>query len=211
MCAVCSVMSHDSLGSHGLKPTRLLCSWNSLGKKTGVGCHFLLQGIFLTQGSKTHFLNLLYWQADSFTTEPLGSLKRKDRMVKNTSIGKRQDTAPSYRKITQGVLASPLITTTLYNHMSPLKWWRQWTLLQLPSFLAYLNPKTLSTMSSIKLNHAKQDFPEGIALLRAPNSTAISSSLEREGIRRNFCLHSIYDGSKVEQKPTHIHLILWPF
>ena len=28
---------------------RLLCSWNSPKKNTGVGCHFLLQGIFLTQ------------------------------------------------------------------------------------------------------------------------------------------------------------------
>ena len=25
------------------------CLWDSLGKNTGVGCHFLLQGIFLTQ------------------------------------------------------------------------------------------------------------------------------------------------------------------
>ena len=31
--------------------TRLLCAWDFLGKSTGVGCHFLLQGIFLTQGS----------------------------------------------------------------------------------------------------------------------------------------------------------------
>ena len=31
--------------------TRLLCPWDFLGKSTGVGCHFLLQGIFLTQGS----------------------------------------------------------------------------------------------------------------------------------------------------------------
>ena len=28
---------------------RLLCLWNSLGKNTGVGCHSLLQGIFLTK------------------------------------------------------------------------------------------------------------------------------------------------------------------
>ena len=27
------------------------CPWNSPGKNTGVGCHFLLQGIFPTQGS----------------------------------------------------------------------------------------------------------------------------------------------------------------
>ena len=30
-----------------------------------MGCHFLLQGIFLTQGSNPHLLCLLYWQADS--------------------------------------------------------------------------------------------------------------------------------------------------
>ena len=30
--------------------TRLLCPWDSAGKNTGVGCHALLQGIFLTQG-----------------------------------------------------------------------------------------------------------------------------------------------------------------
>ena len=28
-----------------------LCPWNSPGKNTRVGCHFLLQGVFLTQGS----------------------------------------------------------------------------------------------------------------------------------------------------------------
>ena len=37
-----SVMS-DSLRPHGLQPTRLLHPWNSPGKNTGVGCHFLLQ------------------------------------------------------------------------------------------------------------------------------------------------------------------------
>ena len=33
----------NSVRPHGLQPTRLLCPWNSPGKKTGVGCHFLLQ------------------------------------------------------------------------------------------------------------------------------------------------------------------------
>ena len=32
-----------------LKPTRLLCPWDSPGKSTGVGGHALLQGIFPTQ------------------------------------------------------------------------------------------------------------------------------------------------------------------
>ena len=35
---------------HGAQPTRLLCPWDFPCKNTGVGCHFLLQGIFLTQG-----------------------------------------------------------------------------------------------------------------------------------------------------------------
>ena len=35
--------------------TRLFCPWGSPGKSTGVGCHFLLQGIFLTQGSNHKF------------------------------------------------------------------------------------------------------------------------------------------------------------
>ena len=37
----------------GLQPTPWMvsCPWASPGKNTGVGCHFLLQGIFPTQGS----------------------------------------------------------------------------------------------------------------------------------------------------------------
>ena len=31
-------------------PIRFLCPWDFPGKETGVVCHFLLQGIFLTQG-----------------------------------------------------------------------------------------------------------------------------------------------------------------
>ena len=34
---------------------------------TGVGCHALLQGIFLTQGLNPHLSSLLLWQASSIT------------------------------------------------------------------------------------------------------------------------------------------------
>ena len=44
-----SVMS-DCLRPHGLWPTRLLCPWDFPGKNAGVGCHFLFQEIFPTQG-----------------------------------------------------------------------------------------------------------------------------------------------------------------
>ena len=36
---------------------RLLCSWDSSGKNSGVGCHSLLQGIFWTQGSNLGILH----------------------------------------------------------------------------------------------------------------------------------------------------------
>ena len=40
--------------------SRVLCSWDFPGKNTGVGCHFLFQGIFLTQGSNPRLLLLLH-------------------------------------------------------------------------------------------------------------------------------------------------------
>ena len=40
-----------------LKPTRLLCPWDSPGKNTGVGCHFLLQGMSPTQVSNPGLLH----------------------------------------------------------------------------------------------------------------------------------------------------------
>ena len=47
----------DSLWSHGLQHARLFCPWGSPGKDTGVGCHFLLQVIFPTQGSNPGLLH----------------------------------------------------------------------------------------------------------------------------------------------------------
>ena len=39
----------------------MLCPWDFPGKNTGVCCHFLLQGVFLTQSLKSQFL---HWQAN---------------------------------------------------------------------------------------------------------------------------------------------------
>ena len=52
------------------RATRLVCPCDFPGKNTGMGCNFLLQGIFPTQG-----LNpcLLHWQEDSLPLSHLGS------------------------------------------------------------------------------------------------------------------------------------------
>ena len=59
---VCSVaqLCLILLGLQGQQTTWLLCLWNSPGKNTGMGCHFLLQRIFPTQGSNLHLLCLLH-------------------------------------------------------------------------------------------------------------------------------------------------------
>ena len=45
------------------------------GKNTGMGCHFLLQGIFLIQGLNPGLFHFLHWQVDSLPLCHLGSRK----------------------------------------------------------------------------------------------------------------------------------------
>ena len=54
------------------------CPWNFPGKNTGVGCHFLLSGIFPTQGPNLHLLpqqailyHLTTWEAQTGSVFPL--------------------------------------------------------------------------------------------------------------------------------------------
>ena len=88
MCVLsCSVMSY-SLQPHGLYPARLLCPWDFPGKNTGMGCQFLLQGIFLTQGPNPHLLCLLHWKVDSLLLSypgiPKGTTIFINSVIKNT-------------------------------------------------------------------------------------------------------------------------------
>ena len=56
-------VASDSLWPHGQWPTTLLRPWDFPGKRAGVGYHFHLQRIFLTQGSNPgipHFRQMLY-------------------------------------------------------------------------------------------------------------------------------------------------------
>ena len=54
---------------------RLLCPWDSPGKSTGMGCPFLLQGVFPTQGLNLPLLNLQNWQMGSLPLVPPGKPK----------------------------------------------------------------------------------------------------------------------------------------
>ena len=63
--------------SHGL-----LCSWDFPSNNTGVGCHFLLQVIFLTQGLNSCLLHPLHCQGGSLSLSHLGSPLPQTHMSK---------------------------------------------------------------------------------------------------------------------------------
>ena len=99
VCIACSIMA-DPLRPQALWPTRLLCAWDFLGKNTGVGCHFLLQGIFPTQKWNLYLLCLLHCQTDALSLNHLGShLGRHYTPIK---ILKRLNTIAKYPKIDTG-------------------------------------------------------------------------------------------------------------
>ena len=69
VCVLSSSVTFDSLQPHGLQPTRLLCPWDSIGKNTGVGCHFLLPRNLPDPGIESVSPALA---GRLFTTEPPG-------------------------------------------------------------------------------------------------------------------------------------------
>ena len=70
-CHVCA-KALPTLWPHGLEPAKLLCPLDYPGKNTAVGCHALLQGIFLTRGSNLSLLHLLCCRVGSSPLVPPG-------------------------------------------------------------------------------------------------------------------------------------------
>ena len=91
----------NSVRTHKRQPTRLHGSWDSLGKNTVVGCHFLLQCMKVKSesevapscltlhnpmdcslpGSSLHGISqarVLKWVSIAFSTTSIGSLKKKE-------------------------------------------------------------------------------------------------------------------------------------
>ena len=60
--------SCPTLGTAWTVAYQAVSPWDSPGKNTGVGCHFLLQGVFLTQGSNPCLLHLPALAGGFFTT-----------------------------------------------------------------------------------------------------------------------------------------------
>ena len=86
---------------------RLLCPLDSLGKNTRVGCHFLLQGIFLTQRSN---LRLLYPLHLCISRQILANLS----YLRSAEAGKSRIKVPA-RQVSSGGLL-PWLSRWLPSH-----------------------------------------------------------------------------------------------
>ena len=98
------VLSRVSLWPFGLYVARLLHWWDFPGKNTGLGCHFLLQGTFLTQESSPVL------QADSLPLSHQASpytltTNRKDRWESRMAL-----TSNAVMKIKAGAIWHPRVT-----------------------------------------------------------------------------------------------------
>ena len=76
-----SIQSCPTLRHHGMQPASLLCPWDSPGKNTGVGCHFLLQGDLPDPGIESGSPSSSALAGEFFTTEQPGKFKVQDNLI----------------------------------------------------------------------------------------------------------------------------------
>ena len=72
----------DSLQPYGLEPSRLLCPRDSLGKNSGVGCHFLLQDVHRGLGKALTYT----WESSKLCIFRPMRMPRKDLKDPNLSL-----------------------------------------------------------------------------------------------------------------------------
>ena len=125
----------NSLQPLGLKPTRLLCPWDFPGKNTGLGCHDLLQGIFLTQRSNPLLLHcrqiLYHWATRNTQNKQTKKLNKICVWGGNSSKEstcqckrhKRGGSIPGSGRSPGEGSGSPLQYSCLGNPMDRGVWW----------------------------------------------------------------------------------------
>ena len=117
----------------GCSQSRLLFPWDFLGKNTEVGCHFLLQGIFPTQGLNSG----QYWQVNSLPLSHLGNQQMpKASWNSHSAMGSCKvcgcTDALSYPCVFYPSATGPRATGTPLGHMTTLSqsqwaiWWTTW-------------------------------------------------------------------------------------
>ena len=99
-----------------VQPARFLSPQNSLGRNTGVDCHFLLQGIFPTQWSNPHLL----WDCWSWSSNTLATWWEELTPWKDPEAGKdwRQEEKGTCVHLQQW----KFLRICLFNFYSLLRW-----------------------------------------------------------------------------------------
>ena len=96
--------------------SRLLCPWDYLGKNIGVNCHFLLQGIFLTQGWNLCLLHrrwiLYYWLSG-----------KGDYLIGESKHHKIIGSKSFFLQILREFLHCVQLSTLLFESSKPLNSW----------------------------------------------------------------------------------------
>ena len=151
--------SCPSLWPHGLEPTRLLCPWKSTGKNTGMGCHSLLQGIVLTQGSDPGLLHCrhslynlatreaqsTFMSLDLFYFFLLWSLPEKTTILKLVSgVSRKVFTLwlHMYYQYVILIICSIILCFRLYINTN--LWWKKAKVAQ--SCRLFVTPRTMQSM-----------------------------------------------------------------
>ena len=84
-CREVSSVVSDSVQPHSRHPTRLPCPWDSPGKNTGVGCHFLLQCMKVK--SESEAAQSCLTPSDPMDWQPTRLLHPWDFPGKSTGVG----------------------------------------------------------------------------------------------------------------------------
>ena len=128
-CCCCQSLSHVWLyATPWTVASRLLCPWSFSGKNTGMGCHFPLQEIFLTQGLKPGFLHcrqlLYHWDTREAPPKMMLDLNSSSLVcvldlvpLSKKKIWKGKKSNNTVKKFSRHQL-SQAITVDITNHQS---------------------------------------------------------------------------------------------
>ena len=107
---------------------RLLCHCDSPGKNTGVGCHDVLQGIFLTQRSNPHLLGLLYWWDMAYRILVPVHGNQLNKNIRDSLVAQTVKNLPVMQETrVQSLDQEDPLEKGIANHSSILAWRIPWT------------------------------------------------------------------------------------
>ena len=177
---VCSVMS-NAVRLHGMQPAKFLCLWNFSGKDTGVGCYFLLQEIFPTQGLNSSIScigrqilsQLCHLSANSLQSCP--------------TLCDPLDCSPPGSSV-HGILQARILKWLLYSFSLRVQKIITWTRLEVQS-------RRLTTRGSIPEPNQSQSTTYG-----AENSVLFCSALENMSKEYNYISYQRCSGPSIDKK-----------